>query len=377
MEDMDEDQEQPWDDFTRVSQLVCFSTLKTIKVLMFSRHKDCDVTWLYGPLQLGVKILHSTQIEPSSVSLSKNDSLVNLDKKPILKKRSMSEVMLQRSLSNVSLLKQAIAAIQTEGTSGILRLHPEPATMNNFVPPFLMGMGGRSTSLTPSTGSTAITSPSVERKHIHFNEHVEQCIAVDVNGGNDEEKDVDSDRYDRNSDPDIGFMMKRIKIKKRAPLASKRTIAKTMSDDAKTIAMLPSTTLKYGEDTPEPRETAMKHSRSRLMSLASSQEALRPTTQPVKFFLGEEDILDDAILSPHSGCASPPAEGAGIGLHRSASSSGVCDEPAGMRRTPSGMFMPYDENDLTPGDGIFAQLIDTINTARDIAHVIWNAGRRE
>jgi hypothetical protein len=48
-----------------------------------------------------------------------------------------------------------------------------------------------------------------------------------------------------------------------------------------------------------------------------------------------------------------------------------------MRRTPSGMFMPYDENDLTPGDGIFAQLIDTINTARDIAHVIWNAGRRK
>lgn len=48
-----------------------------------------------------------------------------------------------------------------------------------------------------------------------------------------------------------------------------------------------------------------------------------------------------------------------------------------MRRTPSGMFMPYEEAEGAPGDGIIGRVIDTVNTARDIAHVIWNVGWRK
>jgi hypothetical protein len=40
----------------------------------------------------------------------------------------------------------------------------------------------------------------------------------------------------------------------------------------------------------------------------------------------------------------------------------------GLRRTPSGIFMPYEEDE--------DDVVDAGNTARDIAHVIWNVGWR-
>lgn len=65
-------------------------------------------------------------------------------------------------------------------------------------------------------------------------------------------------------------------------------------------------------------------------------------------------------------------------LHSSGSSSSLNGEPSsGMRRTPSGMFMPYEEEDEAPAsEGLFGKVVDTVNTAKDIAHVIWNVGWR-
>ncbi|RKK79928.1 hypothetical protein BFJ68_g16190 [Fusarium oxysporum] len=48
-----------------------------------------------------------------------------------------------------------------------------------------------------------------------------------------------------------------------------------------------------------------------------------------------------------------------------------------MRRTPSGMFFPYEEGGVSPTDGILGRVINTVNTARDIAHVIWSGGWRK
>ena len=51
----------------------------------------------------------------------------------------------------------------------------------------------------------------------------------------------------------------------------------------------------------------------------------------------------------------------------------------GMRRTPSGMFMPYDddEEESFVHTGVLGRLVDTVNTARDIATVVWNVGWRK
>ncbi|RKK87484.1 hypothetical protein BFJ68_g17032 [Fusarium oxysporum] len=316
------------------------NNLKTISPESLNWLKDCDVTWLYGPLQSAPKNLHPTHIESSSVSLSKADSLINL-KKSILKKRSMYEVMLQRSLSTASLLKQATAAVKAQETRGILQLHLGRSSTDYFVYPFTSyRLGGESSSVAPSVKSSRIISSSFERKHIHFNEKVEQCIAVEA----EYDKDMDDDHYGFDSELDDGVMIKRVKTKKR-PISRHKTLKSKPVAEGKTIAMLPSTTLKYREDSPEPRQTAMKHSRSPLKSPSSSQETLRSAKKSGRFFFGEE--YNDGSL---------------------------CEEPRGMRRTPSGMFMPYQEEEIQSGDCVFGRVIDTVNTARDIAHVIWNVG---
>ncbi|KAK2592319.1 protein phosphatase regulator [Conoideocrella luteorostrata] len=361
------------------------NSLKTISPEELNWLKDCDVTWLYGPLQCGATNMNPTGTEPSSVALSKTDSLVNMNKKPILKKRSMSEVMLQRSLISASLLKQATAAVQAQETRGVLKHRTDKTNTDYYVTyPLSIRRGSQctSSSLAVSTDSSNASSPHSERKHIHFNEQVEQCIAIDVKEEDEDEFDQDHLGEDSDSD-DGGVMMKRVKSKKRTLSSKKKKAKKTATSEGKIIAKLPSTTLKYRKDTPEPQETAMKHStgvyRSPMISPSSSQETLRPTKQSSRFFFGEEDDGEGPGdgFAASSGWRSPPAGYVAGSLHRSPSGGSLTDEPAGMRRTPSGMFMPCEEGEMPAGDGIIGRVIDTVNTARDIAHVIWNVGWRK
>ncbi|KAI1333394.1 protein phosphatase type 1 complex subunit Hex2/Reg1 [Xylariaceae sp. FL0255] len=334
---------------------------------MKAKLKDCDVTWLYGPLQTGQCNLLSDSPERSSAALSRCDSFVH--KKPILKKRSMSEVMLQRSLSSSSLLKQATAVVQAQqqdGTSRITRPAILQRSRTDFITfPFSERRSSRAnTSLDPSTTTSGLTTPATEKKHIHFDEQVQQCIAVEVKGEDEDEDELDPYhwRYD-DSDDDDAIMMKNTKTKKRPLFLRKRTPVNSNAE-SKTIAMLPSTTLKYREDSPAPQENAIKHSTgifaSPTLSPSLSQETLRPSKPSGNFFAGEDDDDENG-----------PATG-----NIPSSPSNMDDQPAGMRRTESGMFMPYEEGEVQANDGIIGRVIDTVNTARDIAHVIWNVGWR-
>ena len=128
----------------------------------------------------------------------------------------------------------------------------------------------------------------------------------------------------------------------------------------------------------------MKHStrvsRSPVLSPSSSQETLRPSKSSTGFFFDEDeddDNLAPTIQMPTMGWLSPPSDSGASGLHRSTSLNSVLEEPTGMRRTPSGMFMPCEGTETSSGEGIFGRVIDTVNTARDIAHVIWNVGWRK
>lgn len=357
------------------------NNLKTISPETLNWLKDYDVTWLYGPLQSGKRNVSANKTGPSSVSLSKSSSLVNLNKKTILKKRSMSEILLQRSLSTSSLIKQAAAAVHAQEYR---RSAMRPSLGRANTDYVSLSFSSRrmshenSSAFATSTESSSVTSPCTERKHIHFNEQVEQCIAVDVKGDDDDDVDMDMDMYGDESDSDDGVMMKRVRSKRR-PLAKQRAQKKAAIAEGKIIAMLPSTTLKYQEDSPDSQDSAMKHStgaRSPLLSPSSSQETLRPSKTNAAFFFDEdEEDLDATIQSP--GWLSPPSDTGAGGLKRSTSSNSLLDEPAGMRRTPSGMFMPCDEAETSSGEGIFGRVIDTVNTARDIAHVIWNVGWRK
>ncbi|EWZ28119.1 hypothetical protein FOZG_18186 [Fusarium oxysporum Fo47] len=231
-------------------------------------------------------------------------------------------------MSTASLLKQATAAVKAQETWGILRLHLGRSSTDYFAYPFAScRISGESSSVTLSVESSGIISRSSERKHIHFNEQVEQCIAVEANV--DDHQNLVYDQYGFDSDSDDAVMMKRVKTKKR-PISPRKTLKSKSATERKIIAMLPSATLKDREDAPETRETAMKHSRNPLISCCLY-------------------------------CAS-------------ISSGSLWEESARMRRTPSGMFMPYEEGEMQPEDGIFGRVIDIVNTTRDIAHVISNVG---
>lgn len=353
------------------------------------------MTWLYGPLQTGSdrSLRMPSSSTASSSRISKSNSFLN--KKPILKKRSMSEIMLQRSLSSSSLLKQAAAAVQAQQSEngGLDRPGIGRATSDYISYPFSSRrMSRENTSQLSSITSSGLASPGTgEKKHIHFNEQVEQCIALEMKGDDDEEPDSNAIRYESSSDSDDGaIMMKRSDSKRKLPpLHSKRTTPRqSFSAESKTIAMLPSTTLKYREDTPEPPETAMKHSNGfwngSKLSPSPSQETLRPSKPSTRMLIGEDDEEDDADMDWQPPSAFNNRKDSMVvtqerfaNLQTTGSSSSLTGEPSGMRRTPSGMFMPYEEDeDDAVSEGLFGKVVDTVNTAKDIAHVIWNVGWR-
>lgn len=355
--------------------------LKTVSPETLNWLKDCDVTWLYGPLQTGAgKPFCMPAASPVSSRISKSNSF--LHKKPILKKRSMSEIMLQRSLSASSLLKQAAAAVQAQQAS-VDRPAMGRATSDYVAFPFASRrMSRENTSALPSISSSGIESPICEKKHIHFNEQVEQCIALDIKGDDEDEVEVyTADTSD--SDSDDGAIMMKSSKRSLPPIGTKRTTPRndSFNNESKTIAMLPSTTLKYREDTPEPQETAMKHGGFWKLSPSPSEETLRPSKPSRQFLLADDDDDDDDInWQPPTGLGNrrdsiAVTQERMSGLQVSGGLSADDAGPSGMRRTPSGMFMPYEEDeDDVVSEGLFGKMVDTVNTAKDIAHVIWNVG---
>ncbi|KAI0486434.1 hypothetical protein F4859DRAFT_370316 [Xylaria cf. heliscus] len=360
--------------------------LKTVSPETLNWLKDCDVTWLYGPLQTRQSTMFPNSPEQTSSTLSRSDSFVH--KKPILKKRSMSEVMLQRSISSSSLLKQAAAAVQAQQKGANIRigrpiLHRAHTDIVTF--PFSKRRRSRAnTSLVPSAASSGLVSPAAERRHIHFDEQVKQCIAVEAKGDDDDDDELDSYhwRHDDSDSDDGAIMMKTTKTGKK-PIYLRKKMLTNNNNESKTIAMLPSTTLKYREDSPAPPESAIKHStgivKSPTISPSSSQETLRPSKPSGAFFQDDsEDDMAGRFRSSELSTSSAEEIPRQSGLRRSTTINDLREgeQPVGMRRTESGMFMPYEEGEVQPNDGIIGRVIDTVNTARDIAHVIWNVGWR-
>jgi hypothetical protein len=361
-----------------------------MQLLTTNRLKDCDVTWLYGPLQTAsIYTVSQPTSEPPS-NLSKNNSFLN--KKPILKKRSMSEVMLQKSISTSSLVSQAAAAVQAQQNlpkSGLRNRPIMGRTQSDYVS---SGMHSQPISrdaveyMSSSRSTSGLQTPDHgERKHIRFDDKVEQCIAVDIKDGDDDEED-DEDPWARNNDSDSSsddgiVMMKKSNRKK--PLS--RTNSKTnFSVDNKTIALLEPTTLKYRTDSPGVPDHP-SHSvgpsfwRRGNLSPSPSQETLRPSNPSRNFLLDEDEDEDDISWEP-SGAFADRRDSKGSPLMRDSDEKDESDSDdgsGGLRRTASGMFMPYDEEDEEAQNaGLFGKVVDTVNTAKDIAHVIWNVGWR-
>ena len=241
--------------------------------------------------------------------------------------------------------------------------------------------------LTRSTASNSTTNPSapasglqtpLTTRRIHFNNKVEQCIAINKDA-DDRIDYFNAIQSDDESSSDDMLTMKPVKHATKARIGSTpSTPRNSFSNESKIIAMLPSTTLNYRSDTPEPAEQKPKqkeklwHGGSKL-SPSPSQQTLTPSSS-TNFLLDDEDEDADLNWQPSSlGIRRDNIYPKG-GLEMNASDEEDGTEHSGLRRTPSGMFMPFDDEEDASNSGIFGKVFDTVNTARDIAHVIWNVG---
>ena len=345
--------------------------------LTIARLKDHDVTWLYGPLQPGNPKPLDPNATPSTGQLLSRSNSFGL-KKPILKKRSLSELMLQRSLSSATLMKQATDALYAQTPGKRLRNRPalDDRRFSDFSSSSKSTTSSADSSEPMSSKSTSGLQTPCTKKHIHFNNKVEQCIAINSNG---------KDRHgfycpvhDDSSSDEETLMMKPVDNPKRSLPGTPRN---SFSNDNKTIAMLPSTTLNYRGDTPDPAKQKAKQQGK--LSPSPSQETIRPSKNSSNYLLDDEDDELNTDWQPSAGRRAsiyPSRSDMPISeVHGDNNDDDDDDEidRAGLRRTRSGMFMPYeeDEDDMV-STGVLGKVIDTVNTAKDIAHVIWNVGWR-
>lgn len=429
--------------------------LRTVSPETLNWLKESDVTWLYGPLkpaQSHPVTSEGNQSEPNS-QMSKSNSFCV--KKPILKKRSMSEVMLQKSLSTSSLVKQAAAAVEAQQSRPARMAISNHLSETPSTDPTLDYFTSRSTS---NTTTPSAACECKHDKHIRFDEKVEQCIAVECKEGDiDEESDSEDDHRlettgsESESDSDEGLVM--MKRKKRPGMKRKgsgngRSNSQT---GRKMVETLPATTLKFKNDTPEASKSQSHHTfgfrnwavggeaddepaavkNSNRLSPSPSQETLRPTRPSRNYLIPDDDddvasefdngsswtfgasnsksSLGSASASSsedddtpsrwrrrdsvavqksraRNGTPAPPkrtnseeeAEGRQQAELGGAPGGGDGDLGGPLRRTESGMMMPYDDEDEDDimAAGLFGRVSETFNTARDIAHVIWNVGWR-
>jgi hypothetical protein len=351
--------------------------LKTVSPETLNWLKDCDVTWLYGPLQTNRSMMQSTiSTSPPPSRLSHSSSFIS--KKPILKKKSASAAILERSRSQHSLLQRASEIIQIQQSSPahgrpilrrgnsefVLPRYPNSSVVTTPAEHDTPGFSGARSSFAFADAPT----PS-ECKHVLFDEEVRQVQAIDSED-DDKPDEEDETCFEDDEDEDCGLMM--APTLRSGGSSHRATPRGSFSNESKTIVPLPSTTLKYRTDTPEPQELpnglAGLWPNGRKLSPSPSQETLRPPRPHQNFLIDDDPEVMDGPWQPHSSL-----EG-----HRSPYEDDEDEDGPHphMRRTESGMFMPYDENEeeAVMNSTLFGQAVYAVNTFKDIAHVIWNVG---
>jgi hypothetical protein len=332
---MDEVQIQTEDCLSRRPQLIGTWWNRANIKLTHCRFKDCDVTWLYGPLQQDLSKIYCTGTGIPSTLTSKANSQIST--KSILK-RAVPEIMLQRPLSPSSLLKHTAPLVRTQetGHQGSTRptLDRAAVTVTGYVMSSRQVSWNASSML--SSSASGASSLGIKRKHVRFNNKVEQYVAVEDNGDDDES--INSNPYSDTTSDD-GLTMKRLRPRKRAPpIRRKSTTDKTsFTSDEKTTAILPSTTLNHRGHILEPSE-AMKHGISIRNPTLSPRLSQETCSEHLGRFVEEEEDhdmmdVDVDVTSAWHGAMSHELPG----WCRRTSTDNITVESNGMRRTSSGI----------------------------------------
>ena len=400
------------DSFARSFELVCkqSESASRLQHLTINRMKDHDTTWLYGPLQIGATIVKDTKSVPEIKLLSRADSFT----KPILKKRSLSEMMLQQSISSSTLIKQAIATLRSQSSRTRLRgrstsqsqfLSDRDSSSDELAP--MEAISNTSPTAVSSSLSSGVSTPS-EPRHITFNDKVEQCIVVH------DYKNEPVTRYgvttDDDSDDEVVTMRPESGKEQKLGHVDRNALRNSFCGEVKkTIAKLPATTLKYWQNEPElepvkqaksPKPEAWE-AETKLVHSAS-QETLK-AMNPASNFLVDEDDEEDEYDNWKVAQSKRETRRDSLFVHRSRTMRDLDEDDEedydldyteqryaasarkdfekesfnihkSMQHTPVRHAEYEEDEDDIMAQGLFGKVIDTVNTARDIAHVIWNVG---
>jgi hypothetical protein len=415
--------------------------------------KDCDVTWLYGPLQSQggtlANSLTKVTLEPMSPAISEPDmqrsrsrsrsSSFSAPSKPILKKRSHSEVMLT-SLSGKThgnLLTRAAQAVQDERRreleeqelreeqrknpltpAHVIRSHQrmrrkgstDITTISYPESPFtVQDTSSRHTSIVApvrtdyfgtghwTSSSSGGQTPSTS-KHIHFNDRVEQCIAVDV-------KDDDEVVVEEDESEDEGLFIG--KAKHHVPKPEQHS----------TIAKLPATTLRPGDEplreppqiafniSPPSRQSLSRQSKDDSAIIESSgfyydeggafSSSASPPNFPPTHYSPDGEIADDFSFDHPFASQSisenisnnSSAHTSTASSRRSSNLSFDLEEESQRRASVAAIPIPTAHRAMNTRDhgglmgeedeegmGFVGLAADAISTAKDLVGVLWNAG---
>jgi hypothetical protein len=246
-----------------------------------------------------------------------------------------------------------------------------------------------------SNGQSGGQTPSAS-KHIHFNDRVEQCIAVDSNVPDEEEDTTAVDDHDDDESEDEGlFMMK-----------SKSIPAK---QEPHTIAKLPATTLRPGDEPihepPQVKFNLQSPSRGSQedlntldhpgfyyeegggFSTSMSPPQFPPRAIPIHHHEEIDDFSFDHPFAPQSISENIPSLNTSTQTSTTSSRrssildfeeesqrrASVAAIPIPTTRTMNRSLMGEDEED-EEAMGIVGLAADAISTAKDLVGVLWNAG---
>ena len=274
---------------------------------------------------------------------------------------------MQRSLSQHTLLQHASAILKAQEAEHS-RNRPGIEVHLSDMEPLVDKPYDRGPQTPRVRSATNISSPGAgspgEKRHIHFNKEVLQCIAVEAK----DEEEEEWLEFGGESSWDDSFI-----VKPTSPSGGSAPRGNSNSEN-KTIAPLPSTTLKYRGDTPEPQPSSIisrwswaKYLPGHRLYSSSLGETLRRARQFPNAYGGDRIAPDNNWDSPEDmddGANSwfvDPEEG---------------DEAAQNFYLASLGFLPQADGQPSNTDILFDRMTDTVNTAKDIAHVIWNVGWR-
>ncbi|PVH90241.1 hypothetical protein DM02DRAFT_678731 [Periconia macrospinosa] len=295
--------------------------------------KDSDYNWLYGPLRSSSKSSLSAFISKPTTAVSKPTCFLN--KKSILKKRSISELIRQKLMSALPVLKRAGGVQVQYGNASVDRTRDYPmfdrtATDSIICLTRWKSVSGVATDcFSPPRTPGSQSLGQGERKLLRFDERVEQFRAVDLENA---ERDWSAQSDDDSSDD--GLLMK-FPLKERAFLLN--NTENNPSTDGKIIEMLPPTTLR--SRSPPPRKT-LGRSHPSTNSLIDEED----DTEMFSIQLSKCSEAPDDFFAIHDGRAKD-------------------------------ISLPFKDNqDDTIGARPVNELTNIVHKGKDIAQAIWKEG---